>query len=74
MKVIEFDISKLPLKAQKELFEFYSFLRYKYVDKNEIEKSQHVKKERKKGFEYFLKDTLTIHDFVMPNRNERNER
>ena len=75
MKAIELDINKLPSKAKKELFEYFSFLEYKYsIGKRTKNKKQNAKEGNINAYSIFLKDSINLKGFTIPGRDERNER
>ena len=61
------DLSLLNEYAKKELFSFYQYLIFKYNKKQN-------KIKDKKRFAKFLSESIKTEDFVLLNREQRNER
>jgi hypothetical protein len=53
--------------ALKEFYNYYEYLVFKYSQKGAV-------RQRKKSFSKFLSVELEVVDFIMPSREERNER
>lgn len=63
------NIDLLSQEARKELETFYEFLLFK----NKKQKVKEIEPQEKR-FANFLSNTIKADHFVMPNREERNER
>ena len=63
------DLSGLPLNARQEIIDFYSFIISRYQSKTTIRSVA-----PKNKFSKFLSTTIKTDNFIMLNRDERNER
>lgn len=66
------DVTALPKTARRELYDFYTFLKTKYGEKDVINNKKLTQATTR--FTTFLSIPIKSKEFVMLDRDERNER